>query len=145
MSSIAKTIVATGASSGIVRLTLIRRQKMKLIIFSQGFEAMKQLLAQSSAYKIVVGARNTKTTQAAYDDLEIDTNKHAVTVLPLDLSDLKGVRTFAQKSLEVIGDKKLDFLLLNAGISTPAEASGPNGSKWCESQVVNHLCKLAGI
>ncbi|KAJ7447538.1 hypothetical protein B0H11DRAFT_2248269 [Mycena galericulata] len=59
MTTLVKTIVATGASSGL------------------GFEAVKQLLTQSqSYYKFILGARDTATTQAAYDSLTFDRTKH---------------------------------------------------------------------
>ena len=65
-----------------------------------------------------------------------------MTVLPLELSDLKGVKTFAEQTLAKLGSDRLDYVLLNAGIAQGADRPGPNGSKWCESYIVNHLCKL---
>ncbi|TBO43693.1 SDR family NAD(P)-dependent oxidoreductase [Pedobacter kyonggii] len=48
------------------------------------------------------------------------TNKHDVhagtQVLPMDLSSLKSVRTFAESIKEHLGDRKIDILVLNAGI-----------------------------
>ncbi|KAF8176844.1 hypothetical protein K438DRAFT_1846241 [Mycena galopus ATCC 62051] len=52
--SIAKTIVATRASSGL------------------GFKAIKQLLAQNQPYKFILSARDVATTQAAYNKVEFD-------------------------------------------------------------------------
>ncbi|KAH7143188.1 hypothetical protein DER46DRAFT_705336 [Fusarium sp. MPI-SDFR-AT-0072] len=122
MTSLAKTIVATGVSSGI------------------GFEAIKQLLSQSQPYKVILGARNTKNAQKAYDELKFDRESHGVTVLPLELNDLKGVKSFAEQTLDKIGREKIDYLLLNAGLGgVTAEGPGPHGSKWCEPHVVNHL------
>lgn len=121
MASFAKTIVATGVSSGL------------------GFEAMKQLLEQAQPYKIFLGARNTTAAQGAYDELRFDHDKNAVTVMPLELSDLRGVKSFAEQTLAKLGQDKIDYLLLNAAISKGASESGPNGSKWCESYIVNHL------
>ncbi|KAI0127423.1 hypothetical protein BJ170DRAFT_683266 [Xylariales sp. AK1849] len=121
MSSIAKTVVATGASSGL------------------GFEAVKQLLEQTQPYKFILGARDIRRTQAAFDALKFDARKHSVSVLPLELSDLRGVKTFAQQTLDKLGQDKLDFLFLNAGMSNSAIGPGPHGSKWCDSHVVNHL------
>ncbi|KAH7143651.1 hypothetical protein EDB81DRAFT_796092 [Dactylonectria macrodidyma] len=121
MASLAKTVVATGVSSGI------------------GFEAIKQLLEQAQAYKVILGARNTSSTQAAFDGVQFDKAANGVTVLPLDLSDLKGVKSFAEQTLAKLGQSKIDYLLLNAGISNGAEEKGPNGSKWCEAYIVNHL------
>ncbi|KAF8157497.1 hypothetical protein K438DRAFT_1732277 [Mycena galopus ATCC 62051] len=122
MASIAKTIVATGASSGL------------------GFEAIKQLLAQNQPYKFILGARDVATTQAAYSKVEFDKSQHSVAVLPLELSDLKAVKTFSQQVLERLGQaEKIDYLMLNAARSHGAEQAGPHGSKWCESYIVNHL------
>ncbi|KAJ7724563.1 hypothetical protein DFH07DRAFT_854709 [Mycena maculata] len=121
MATIAKTLVATGASSGL------------------GFEAIKQLLAHSQPYKFILGARDTTTTQAAYDALAFDHSAHSLAVLPLELSDLKGVKAFAQKTLALLGQDRVDVLLLNAAISTRASQPAPHGSKWCEAYVVNHL------
>jgi len=123
--TIAKTVVATGASSGL------------------GFEAIKQLLAQAQPYKFILGARDTQKTQAAFNELQFDSSKHSLTILPLELSDLKGVKAFAQQSLDALGpdNTKLDYLLLNAGITNDAKQAGPHGSKWCEAYVVNHLAQ----
>ncbi|TFB06708.1 hypothetical protein CCMA1212_000623 [Trichoderma ghanense] len=122
MGSIAKTVVATGASSGL------------------GFEAIKQLLLQQTQpYKVILGARNTQSTIAAYDALGYDRSGHAVTVLPLELSDVRTVKTFSQQVLEKTGGGRIDYLLLNAAISDGAEEPGPHGWRWCEALVVNHF------
>ncbi|KAM0335023.1 hypothetical protein ACHAQA_000057 [Verticillium albo-atrum] len=121
MAALAKTIVATGVSSGL------------------GFEAIKQLLQQSQPYRVILGARNTEGAQKAFGALKFDASKHNVTVLPLELADLRGVRTFAQQALEKLGQDKVDYVLLNAAITDSAVNPGPHGSKWCESYVVNHL------
>ncbi|KAI1506273.1 hypothetical protein F5X99DRAFT_366155 [Biscogniauxia marginata] len=123
MASITKTVVATGATSGL------------------GFEVVKQLLAQTQPYNFILGARNTKTTQAAYDGLKFDDTRHNVTILPVELNNMKTVKTFAQQTLEKLGQDKIDYLLLNAGTGiwkTPTP-QGPHGSKWCEQYLVNHL------
>lgn len=62
-------------------------------------------------------------------------------MLPLELSNLKAVKSFAQQTLEKLGQEKLDYLLLNAGMAKGAQGPGPHGSKWCEPYVVNHLCE----
>ncbi|KAJ7132326.1 hypothetical protein C8R44DRAFT_773759 [Mycena epipterygia] len=120
MTTIAKTVVATGASSGL------------------GFELVKQLLAQAQPYKFILGARDTEGTKKAYAELKFDSGKHSLTILPLELSDLKGVKTFAQQTLEKLGHDKLDYLMLNAALSKAA-GSGPPKPEWCEAYVVNHL------
>ncbi|KAF2093908.1 NAD(P)-binding protein [Rhizodiscina lignyota] len=121
MASIAKTIVATGVTSGL------------------GFEAIKQLLQQTQPYRVILGARDTKKAQADYDGLSYDSKTHSVTVLPLELADLRTVKTFARQTLDKLGSDKLDILLLNAALSKAADQPGVNGSKWCESYIVNHL------
>lgn len=102
---------------------------------------MKQLLEQSQPYRIILGARNTQNTQKAYDGLKYDKEANAVTILPLDLADLKGVKSFAEQTLDKLGQNKIDYLVLNAAISNSAEEPNPHGSKWCEALVVNHYCK----
>ncbi|TQV92908.1 Short-chain dehydrogenase/reductase SDR [Cordyceps javanica] len=122
MASAAKTIVATGVSSGL------------------GFEALKQLLAAPQPYRVVLGARNTSGMDESLRDTAFEsTNK--VEVLPLDLADLKGTRTFAEAALQKIGDAKIDYLFLNAAVTDPAVAN-PRGYRWCESAVVNHVAQF---
>ncbi|CAN8097551.1 unnamed protein product [Discula destructiva] len=116
----AKTVVATGATSGL------------------GFELVKQLLAQTEPYRFILGARDTARSKKAFDELKYDAAKHSLTFLPLELANLKGVKTFAQQTLENLGNDKLDYLLLNAGMVKAAD-SPVEGSKWCEPYVVNHL------
>ncbi|KAI8173360.1 putative short-chain dehydrogenase reductase protein [Colletotrichum sp. SAR 10_65] len=121
MASTIKTIVATGATSGL------------------GFEAIKQLLAQTQPYKFILGGRNTSAAKEAYDGLHFDSSRHSLKVVPLELSNLKTVRSFAQETLDSLGQDKLDYLFLNAAQNKGAEAKGPFGSNWCESYIVNHL------
>ena len=105
----------------------------------QGFEAIKQLLTQpQQPYRFVLGARDVPRTQAAYDAVKYDSSKHDLTVLPLELSDLKSTKSFAQQALSALDSTKVDYLFLNAGITNGAEQ--PTGkSKYCEAYVVNHL------
>ncbi|EKV06743.1 hypothetical protein PDIG_67770 [Penicillium digitatum PHI26] len=121
MSSIAKTVIATGTSSGL------------------GFEAIKQLLQQAQPYSFILGVRDTEKTRVAYDDLKFDASKHSVSILPLDLLDLKSVQSFAKQALSELGQRPLNYLFLIAGFINSAEGPGPHGSQWCESYVVNHL------
>ncbi|KAI0116344.1 hypothetical protein GGR51DRAFT_501073 [Nemania sp. FL0031] len=123
MSTVAKTIVATGATSGI------------------GFEAIKQLLAQSQPYNFILGARDTKTATEAYNGLKYDTSKHKLTIVPLELNNMKSVKTFAQQSLEKLGASPIDYLMLNAATAMAKKVAetGPHGSKWSEPYLVNHL------
>ncbi|KAK7697270.1 hypothetical protein SLS64_013704 [Diaporthe eres] len=109
---------------------------------SSGFELVKQLLAKPEPYRFILGARDTERTKKAYDDLKFDSTTHSLTVLPLELSNLKTVKSFAQQTLEKLGRDRLDYFLLNAGMAKGASGPGPNGSKWCEAYVVNHLSVL---
>jgi NAD(P)-dependent dehydrogenase (short-subunit alcohol dehydrogenase family) len=105
---------------------------------------VKQLLQQSQPYNFILGARDVRSTRAAYDELKVDEKKHSISLLPLDLSNLSNVKSFAQQTLEKLGQGKVDVLFLNAGMGKAANEPGPYGSKWCESHVVNHLCKSSG-
>ncbi|PFH57868.1 hypothetical protein XA68_14462 [Ophiocordyceps unilateralis] len=118
MAAVAKTIVATGVSSGL------------------GFEAIKQLLAQPQPYRVILGARRVEDTNSAINALGHD---RSVTVLPLDLADLGQVKTFARQALDAIGKDPIDYLLLNAGIIKSADEKAPFKYKWCEAAIVNHF------
>ncbi|KAH8174956.1 short chain dehydrogenase domain-containing protein [Sarocladium implicatum] len=121
MASAAKTIVATGVSSGI------------------GLEAIKQLLQQPQPYRVILGARNIKATEEAYGGITYDKSAHNVSILPLELSNLRDVKRFASETLEKLGKERIDYLLLNAAISNGSEQPGPHGSKWSEPLIVNHF------
>ncbi|KAK8071459.1 NAD(P)-binding protein [Apiospora hydei] len=121
MANLAKTIVATGATSGL------------------GFELVKQLLAQTQPYKFILGARDTQRTQAAYDELQYDSARHSLTILPLELADLATVKSFAQQALQKLGQDPVDYLVLNAGMARNDDAPGSGTSRWSDSYLVNHL------
>lgn len=140
MAAIAKIIVATGVSSGLVHFTFTT--ELTTSNKTQGFEVIKQLLETGQSYKIILGARNTQRTQEAYDALKFDRTANPITIIPCELNDLRTVESFASSVLQKLGQEKVDYLLLSAGISKGAEEKGPHGSKWCESLVVNHYCKL---
>ncbi|KAI2631596.1 hypothetical protein GGS21DRAFT_491496 [Xylaria nigripes] len=123
MSTIVKTIVATGVSSGI------------------GFEAVKKLLSQSQPYNFIIGARDIKRTTDAFNGLKYDGGKHTVTILPLELDNMQTVKSFAQSTLGQLGASPIDYLMLNAATSTAKKVAdkGPHGSRWIEAYLVNHL------
>ncbi|KAF9737362.1 hypothetical protein PMIN06_013011 [Paraphaeosphaeria minitans] len=112
MAGVIKTVVSTGATSGL------------------GFEAIKQLLAQSQAYRFILGGLRQLVLRQA--EAQCDSP-------PIPASDLRTVKTFATQTLEKLGSSEIDLLLLNAGINKPADEPGVNGSRWCESYVVNSL------
>jgi len=105
----------------------------------KGFETVKQMLGHAQAYKFILGARDTKTTQAAYDELKYD-KKHHLTILPLELSDLNSVKAFGNNALSALAEEKLDYLFMNAGAASGNTSPGLRGSKWCGAYIVNHLC-----
>lgn len=97
-------------------------------------------MAQTQPWNFILGVRDIVKVQTAVDGLKYDNSKHKLTLLPLDLSQIKNVKTFAQQTLGKLGPTgKIDYLLLNAGIAKSAE-SGFH-SKWCESYIVNHLAQ----
>ena len=107
----------------------------------QGFEVIKQLMAQAQPWNFILGVRDTAKVKLAFDGLKYDTTRHNLTLLPLDLSHIKTVKVFAQQTLEQLGSAgKVDYLLLNAGLSKSAEEKGYH-PKWCESYIVNHLAQ----
>lgn len=100
---------------------------------------MRLLLQQSQQpYKVLLGARDTKTAISAIDAIDYDKSASAVTVLPLELSNLNTVKAFSSKVLEILGQDKLDYLYMNAGLAKDATQPAPNGSKFCETLTVNH-------
>ena len=101
---------------------------------------MKQLLVQNQPYRFILGVRDTQRTKAVFDEVQYDSAKHSLTLLPLELADLKNVRSFAQQALQHLGETKIDYLFLNAGMFKSAAGPGPHGSKWSETYIVNHLC-----
>ncbi|KAJ2966303.1 hypothetical protein NQ176_g10213 [Zarea fungicola] len=122
MASAAKTIVATGLSSGL------------------GLEVLKQLLQAPQPYRFVLGARNTGAMEQSLTQLTFE-SANKVDVLPLDLADLKGTKEFAESTLKNLGDARLDYLFLNAAITNPAVVN-PRGYRWSESAVVNHISQF---
>jgi len=121
MATMTRTLIATGASSGL------------------GFELVKQLLQQSQPYKLILAARDTQRAQAAYDELQYDNKKHKLMILPAELTNLKTVKSFAEQALQKLGNDKLDYVMLNAGMFEAPGSKGPDGSKWSHSYLVNHL------
>lgn len=105
----------------------------------QGFEALKQLLAESQPYRFILGVRNTASTDEALKAVDFDRKANPVTLLPLDLTDVKGTKTFAQRVLQDLDTTGIDYLLLNAALIKNASEATPYGGKWCESMVVNHV------
>ena len=80
-------------------------------------------------------------TVAKLAELQYDNSRHRVVVLRLELTDLMSVHEFAENALARVPDlTPVNTLFLNAGMSKDAGPSS-HGSKWCDAQVVNHLCE----
>ncbi|TQS31745.1 hypothetical protein Golomagni_07970 [Golovinomyces magnicellulatus] len=121
MSTAIKTIVATGLSSGL------------------GLEVTKQLFQGAQPYRVIFGARDVPAATEAYKALDFDRDANPVTILPLNLTNLKQVKTFANEVLKKLGDTKVDYLFVNAGELGSSEKPGTTGTKWCDNMVVNYL------
>ncbi|XP_068231990.1 retinol dehydrogenase 13-like isoform X2 [Palaemon carinicauda] len=93
-SLVGKTILITGASSGI------------------GREACK-ILAKRGA-RLILACRSVARTKMFADDLRSMTGNEDILVMELDTSSLVSVRRFADKFLN--RERSLDVLILNAGI-----------------------------
>jgi NAD(P)-dependent dehydrogenase (short-subunit alcohol dehydrogenase family) len=87
-------------------------------------------------------------TRAAYDALGYDGARHRLTVLPLELADLRGTRAFAGEVVRLLdagdgdgGAGVLDYLLLNAAIAGGDVGAEERGgfAGWKEAVVVNHF------
>jgi len=88
-----------------------------------GAAALKRLTAQPNT-EIIVGARGSRDIAGA-------------TVLPLDLSSLESVRTFAEAVKERLGDAQINALILNAGAQFRQEQRSADGFEM--TVAVNHL------
>ena len=154
-----KTVIATGAPARvststdssrcvvapvhrlITRHVWRHRTSLRIAELSgQGFELVKQLLAQRS-HRFILGVRDPVKSRTHFDALG-DNAKQDVTLLKLDLNDLPTVRQFATDALSALDGSKLDFVLLNAALSDTSKRNG--SSKWCEPYVVNQCVALLG-
>ena len=89
-----------------------------------------------------MGARNV--AKANEDLSQVSYNKadgNSASVLPIELSNLNTVKAFATETLAKLGEKKIDYLLLNAGIGGTPSSAGPYGASWIEPLIVNHVCE----
>jgi len=89
---------------------------------SSGFGAIAvQMFVQSSGTRLLVGSRSP-----------------SVDSVPLELTQLDSVRTFAWSVLEQLGDTRIDALLLNAGTVLPND-TGRTADGYETTFAVNHL------
>lgn len=125
--SMSRTLVGIGCTSGL------------------GFEALKQLLTQSSPgcarWRVILSARSPESGQSAVTKLQKCTSSHTqITWLPLDLarfpSDVISFSDRLKQHLEA-DHSTIDCLLLNAGMySTRSIVSA---GRWCQEAIVNHF------
>ena len=109
MAEHARTLVMTGATSGI------------------GAHALARLTAHPET-RAIIGARPS-STRPALDGAEL---------LPLDLSSLADVRTFAAAVLDHLGGEPIDMLVLNAGAQF-RNTSARSADGFEMTFAVNHL------
>jgi NAD(P)-dependent dehydrogenase (short-subunit alcohol dehydrogenase family) len=88
---------------------------------------------------VIIAVRNTDKGEQAAADIRREVPTADVSVLQLDLADLKAVRSFAQR---VTGEhERLDLLINNAGVMAPPRRLTGDGF---ESQIgTNHLGHFA--
>jgi len=114
-----KTIIVTGGNSGL------------------GFEAVKAL--SSKGAEVILACRSTKKGKLAKNQLTEAQPNSKITVMELDLADLKSIRNF----VELFKQKhtQLDILLNNAGIMMVPYGLTKDGF---ENQIgTNHLGHFA--
>ncbi|KAL7631308.1 UNVERIFIED_CONTAM: hypothetical protein RMT77_018389 [Armadillidium vulgare] len=111
-----KTVIITGASSGI------------------GKECAKNLSKRGG--RIILACRNIEKAQNVADEIIRESGNSNVFVRKLDLTSLSSVRCFAKEILH--NEKRLDILVLNAGISgTKEKKTTENG---LESTMAANYC-----
>jgi NAD(P)-dependent dehydrogenase (short-subunit alcohol dehydrogenase family) len=121
MATAAKTLVATGCSSGL------------------GLELIRQIIAQPTPWSITLAARSPSSVTAALSSAPKTDPATHVSIVPIDLRDLATVRTFAASTLSDLGDAKLDYLLLNAGAIGGERPSSEIKNKYSDGMTVNHI------
>ncbi len=92
-----RVVIVTGSSSGL------------------GFETARAL-AQKNA-TIIMAVRNPQKAEQALDILKSTIPKADISFIPLDLTDLRSIKTFADDFKASF--ERLDLLINNAGIMTP--------------------------
>jgi len=100
-----KTAIVTGSSSGI------------------GYETAR-VLANKNA-KVIIAVRNMEKGKVAVEKIKAQYRDANVTVMELDLADLKSVRNFADSYKKQY--KHLDLLINNAGVMMPPYSKTADG------------------
>lgn len=103
----------------------------------KGFQALKHLFSvqSSSPTRLLLGCRDP---ESATRSLEVEASPaHQFQTLPLDLRSQASVRSFASSVLSILGETKINVLLLSAGA---LKNTRENDALYGEDFVVNHLC-----
>lgn len=101
-----KTVIVTGANSGIGRITAME-------------------LARRGA-RVIMACRTMETANQARDEIVKETNNQNVVVQKLDLGSLQSVRDFAAEIIKT--EPRLDVLVHNAGMAnTFGRKTSPDG------------------
>jgi NAD(P)-dependent dehydrogenase (short-subunit alcohol dehydrogenase family) len=97
--NIRRTVVITGSNKGL------------------GYNAIDQLLRESTSYDIILTARNTKLGQEAFDTLskKYSSTSSKLTFHQLDITDPKSIDNFIQW-IKTERNGKIDILVNNAGV-----------------------------
>jgi NAD(P)-dependent dehydrogenase (short-subunit alcohol dehydrogenase family) len=99
-----RTAIVTGGNAGI------------------GFITAKQLAKQGAT--VIIASRDEKRAKEAVASINNETNSNlAEFVHPLDLSSFRSVRDFVEK----VKDRKIDYLINNAGVMIPPHAQTEDG------------------
>ena len=85
-----------------------------------GFEAVKRLA--SAGHTIVLPARTILKSQKAVEELQWTTRGGNPIAAECDLTSLQSIKQFAKGLPDLVGNKKIDILCLNAGIARDTSA-----------------------
>jgi len=100
-----KIAIVTGSSSGI------------------GYETARVLAIKNA--KVIIAVRNLEKGRTAEEKIKAEHKDADITVMELDLADLKSVRTFAKNFKK--HNKRLDLLINNAGVMMPPYSKTADG------------------
>ncbi|KAL3134509.1 hypothetical protein ABBQ38_006360 [Trebouxia sp. C0009 RCD-2024] len=101
-----------------------------------GLETVKELAKRNAT--VVLGSRSVQRGQEAVQSLEQDLGKAMkLHVVQLDLADLASVKDFAQRVQKLLGTKKIDALVNNAGVQTDQYQQSKQGHEM--HFATNHL------
>jgi len=116
-----KTLIATGCSSGI------------------GLDIIRQVIAQPTPWTIHLAARTPDKVSSAVSSFSHGSSSTTANAHHVDLLELHSVQSFASSTLQALGDSKLDYLLLNAGMLGNEREPPVKGARYTDAFIVNHL------